>query len=316
MKEDFSNMVLGATSEMKTSNDGLNFVRQGEDLCQIVGGHTVEGELSLGFAVNALVRGDSAITTTELDKGKNATSNGTGEVKGEKVDSPRSAEPVVPPPTPPPKALGVFKKVEGGSIRTGQVVILTKPLGSGIIQAGVMRNACKGTWYEELLTHLETSNQAAAEIIQKMSVKYGEKFFCSCTDVTGFGVAGHLCEMLKSIEDKMIVLDTNTVPIYTGTFELMTLNVYSSLYVKNLQSFAKKCGGIDANNLFHRVLFDPQTSGGLVFTVGEEYANELCTMLRAASGSTMSRVIGRVVSKNSKEYSNNDSVKSTKLYFN
>ena len=47
-------MVLGATSEMKSSNDGLDFVREAEDLCQIVGGHTVEGELSLGFAVIVL----------------------------------------------------------------------------------------------------------------------------------------------------------------------------------------------------------------------------------------------------------------------
>ena len=78
-----------------------------------------------------------------------------------------------------------------GGLKEGDQLILTKPLGSGAILAAWMRGDCRATWFDELVKFLVTPNRDAGLIFDELGVT-------GCTDVTGFGLAGHLLEMLDA----------------------------------------------------------------------------------------------------------------------
>jgi selenide, water dikinase len=138
-----------------------------------------------------------------------------------------------------------------GPPRDGDLLILTKPLGTGVILAADMRAEAKGDWVSLAIESMLLSNRAAAELLQK------EGFHCSgCTDVTGFGFMGHLLEMMKyqphppaeeEEEDELdlnlcirplasspvpcleAVIDLSNIPLLDGARACVELGVLSSL---------------------------------------------------------------------------------------
>ena len=140
----------------------------------------------------------------------------------------------------------------------GQALILTKALGTGALFAADMQRSAKGRWIEGAIASMLQSNRAAADCLKK----YGAT---ACTDVTGFGLAGHLLEMLGRKDNPVNVeLDLGHIPLLSGVEQVLENGFVSSLYERNRQNAIEAIrghGAIATQPLF-QILFDPQTSGG------------------------------------------------------
>lgn len=170
-------------------------------------------------------------------------------------------------------------------LRAGDWLVLTKPLGTGVLFAGHSQWLAKGHWVDMALNSMGHSNGAAAAIMSHYDVS-------ACTDVTGFGVAGHLVEMLQDTPVG-VELDLAGLPLLPGAEELSSEGVKSTLFsenfkvrhrIENLSEFA-------ADPRFE-LLFDPQTAGGLLAGVRPEEARLCLTQLRQAGYPAV--VIGEV----------------------
>jgi selenide,water dikinase len=172
-------------------------------------------------------------------------------------------------------------------MQPGQALILTKPLGIGILFAADMRLRAKGRWLEAAIASMLHSNQEAITCLQQYGVT-------ACTDVTGFGLLGHLLEMVLASQ-VAVELDLESLPLLAGVNEMIQNQIFSSLYPTNLSSarWIEGLDGVSDRPLFP-ILFDPQTAGGLLATVPEHLASTCLTSLQA-KGYQQSRIMGRVV---------------------
>ena len=157
------------------------------------------------------------------------------------------------------------KILKKSNLRKGQKLILTKGLGTGILLAAEMRGMCKGEWMEEAIKSMLKLNEKAVEVALKSNAT-------ACTDVTGFGLMGHLREMV--VASKVVVeLDLDSIPLLQGAVELSDAGVRSSLFDDNMK-LSDAVENIEAKSQkIFPILFDPQTSGGLLFGVPPENAD-------------------------------------------
>ncbi len=142
-------------------------------------------------------------------------------------------------------------------LKPGDKLVLSKPLGTGVILAAAMRNQCDGKIYNAALESMLNPNDHAARLLSKLNIK-------ACTDVTGFGLAGHLQELCHASKCA-VKLHLNNIPLLPGAELLAEQNIKSSLYSQNRKIIAAK--KIDKNinsRAKFDLLFDPQTSGGLL----------------------------------------------------
>jgi selenide,water dikinase len=147
----------------------------------------------------------------------------------------------------------------------GDVLILTKPLGTGTLLAAAMRAKARGVWITEALRVMQQSNGAAASILMDHEATAG-------TDVTGFGLIGHLGEMLRASNlDADVRLDA--LPSLPGAVETLAAGISSSLAPANLR-LRRVIENLDAASAHpaFALLFDPQTAGGLLATVPPAHA--------------------------------------------
>ncbi|MBI9098353.1 MAG: selenide, water dikinase SelD [Spirochaetaceae bacterium] len=158
--------------------------------------------------------------------------------------------------------------------RLNEKLILTKPLGTGIINTALRGGIASERSIEAFIETMRTLNKTAAEISMEYAVS-------SCTDVTGFGLIGHACEMtaeghiglrifshrLQLLPDVLEYAQMGLIP--AGTYRNRD---YRLKYVKNNETLNRST--ID-------LLFDPQTSGGLLLTVREDQADEMCRKMIA-----------------------------------
>jgi selenide, water dikinase len=167
-------------------------------------------------------------------------------------------------------------------LEPGDTLILTKPLGSGALLAAWMRGECRAAWFEPLLAAMLLPNAAAAGIFARAGVS-------ACTDVTGFGLAGHLLEMLdhSRVSARLFARD---IPLYAGFEDVVARGIVSSLHRDNAKVECRLQGG----GPFPAWLFDPQTSGGLLGAVKAGSASTILGQLRD-SGYPHAAVIGEVI---------------------
>lgn len=166
----------------------------------------------------------------------------------------------------------------------GDVLILTKPLGTGTILAGQMRGETAGREYAGALTSMQRESGAAARLLTAHAH--------AMTDVTGFGLAGHLLVMLDA-SGAGARLHLDSVPALAGAERLLAAGVYSSLHPDNAQSACQiEAGpGLLASPKGH-LLFDPQTAGGLLAGVPAAAAGAILEGLREAG--YQAAIIGEV----------------------
>ena len=177
--------------------------------------------------------------------------------------------------------------VEGNPIslagaRPGQKLILTRPLGSGVLFAAEMQGKARGQDVENLLDILELSQGEAAAILKNAGAS-------AMTDVTGFGLAGHLRGMLTQSEVGAS-LDLGSIPIFDGALEMSKSGVRSHLYESNAAAVHVTLDRADPRT---PLIYDPQTAGGLLATVNADKADETVKALRDA-GFAASSIIGTI----------------------
>ena len=153
-------------------------------------------------------------------------------------------------------------------LKIGDRLILTKPLGSGAILAAWMRGECRAAWFTPLIAGMLLSNGPASAIFRDAGV-------AACTDVTGFGLAGHLLEMLDASRVSAQII-TKAVRLYPGFNEVVSRGVVSSLHADNARAACRVQGIAPA------WLFDPQTSGGLLGAVPAEAVARMLEALHHA----------------------------------
>lgn len=151
--------------------------------------------------------------------------------------------------------------------KTDDRLILTKPIGTGIIATAIKRKIADGEAVKTLIEVTTTLNRRAAEIMERFRPN-------ACTDVTGFGLAGHLLEMAKGSRKK-IVIHTDMIPFIKKAREyaLMGLIPGGSYNTKNY-CIKNISIGASVKQVVIDMLFDPQTSGGLVISLPEKKAKE------------------------------------------
>jgi selenide,water dikinase len=172
-------------------------------------------------------------------------------------------------------------------MQPGQVLILTKALGTGTLFAADMRWQAKGYWIDHAILSMLLSNQAAATCLLQHQAT-------ACTDVTGFGLLGHLIEMIQA-SGVAVELNIAAIPILEGALETLQRGIVSSLQPQNLRVCQQIHNLCEIQNHPHfPILFDPQTSGGLLATIPEDQAHACLTSLKGLGYSHTSR-IGRVV---------------------
>ena len=169
----------------------------------------------------------------------------------------------------------------------GDRILLTKPIGTGTLFAADMRHKAKGPWIAAALASMLQSNREAAECL----FAHGAT---ACTDVTGFGLLGHLVEMIKPSHID-VEIDLGAIPFLAGAEETVAAGIFSSLQPENLR-LRRAIRDVESVSKDQRypLIFDPQTSGGLLAGVPEEQAHACLNELRNL-GYTRTAIIGRVL---------------------
>ena len=166
------------------------------------------------------------------------------------------------------------KILRNDGAKPGDALILTKPLGTGILTTANKAGMVEEEVMKRLYVQLTTLNKAAAEVMRNFEVH-------GCTDVTGFGLLGHSYEMAQG-SDTTLHLFPDRIPWHPEAYELAEMGFIPAGAYRN-RSFAE--AGVYAPNTPRAVmdiLFDPQTSGGLLISVSEKDADELLRELRDA----------------------------------
>ena len=172
-------------------------------------------------------------------------------------------------------------------MQPNDALILTKPLGTGTLFAADMRHKAKGRWVQAAIDSMLVSNQAAAECLHRVGAT-------ACTDITGFGLLGHLVEMIKASGCDVIV-DLDALPVLEGAVDTIGAGVFSSLQPQNVRlRRAIRNLSTSSAHAHYPLLFDPQTSGGLLASLPEAKVGE-CLKELQRRGYAQSVVIGRVM---------------------
>lgn len=157
--------------------------------------------------------------------------------------------------------------------RPGDVIILTKPIGTGVISTGIKRATASPEVVAESVATMMTPGKYAAEAIQKFDVK-------GATDVTGFALLGHLWEMACA-SNVLIEIDSTRVPLINGALELAAAGMLTGADKTNREYVGEDVSiaeSIDRNLV--KLFYDPQTAGGLLLAISEDKADDLLSELQ------------------------------------
>ena len=177
-------------------------------------------------------------------------------------------------------------------VEVGDVLILTTPLGTGILNTAIKGEIADEKDYEEAVLVMEYLNKYPADALKKIDVN-------GVTDVTGFGLLGHVLEMAKG-SGCSIEIDGESVPMLRNAREYANMGIIPAGMYKNLDYISPDvsvCEGVKQDIL--DVLYDPQTSGGLLISVPQQRASELIEELRNCKALCYD-IIGRAVEKKEK----------------
>jgi selenide,water dikinase len=169
------------------------------------------------------------------------------------------------------------------------VLLLTRPIGTGVLFAAAMAGAAKPTWLDAALAVMQQSQAPLVEIMAAHGCQ-------ACTDVTGFGLLGHLGEMLAP--GQRVALHPDAIPALPGALELLEHGLSSSLAPANARALVALDGPIVLNGAAtaaeQQLWIDPQTCGPLLAALPDASAQAALAATRAA-GFPQAALIGRVI---------------------
>ena len=184
------------------------------------------------------------------------------------------------------------KKVwKNSSAKVGDVLIITKPIGLGVINTAIKGGIATNEEIADATHTMETLNKYAKRAVENYTIN-------SCTDITGFGLMGHCYEMAKG-SNTTFELDSSNMPILKGALDYANMGLIPKGCYDNKKFVGNNYileNDIDESLL--NVMFNPETSGGLLITVPENEVDDILEKLKEIP--TRFAVIGRVVEKSEK----------------
>ena len=183
------------------------------------------------------------------------------------------------------------KVLSNATSKVGDKLIITKPIGVGILNTAMKEGLVDKEVSEKVIETMIHLNKYAAMSFDNIEVN-------SVTDITGFGLLGHALEMAKA-SNLSIEIDSKEVPILEGAVDMARMGIIPAGMYRNKEYIGKD---VSTNNIateIEDILYDPQTSGGLLISVREELADMLIKDMKK-NGSIEAKVIGEVKEKSSK----------------
>lgn len=176
--------------------------------------------------------------------------------------------------------------------KEGDILIITKQVGTGIVSTAAKVDMASKEACEEAIKVMTTLNRLPKEIMDNYPVH-------ACTDVTGFGLLGHGIEMAEPSEVSF-ELYADEIPYVTESMSLAEMGMIPEGAYKNKKYFDSKVDLSGVKEVYGDLLFDPQTSGGLLYAVEAKYGEEIIKALKDSSLATEVAIIGKVVPKKEK----------------
>jgi selenide, water dikinase len=173
------------------------------------------------------------------------------------------------------------KVVKNSGAQPGDILVLTKPIGTGAISTAIKRGVAKPESVEAAMRAMTTSAAQASQVMQKLGAH-------GCTDITGFGLLGHAFEMAKGSQVTLNI-DSNSVPLLPHVLDLIEQKMLTR-GDRNNRHYVGETVKINesVSSEMQSALFDPQTAGGLLIALAENKADELLKQVEGA------KMIGRV----------------------
>lgn len=170
--------------------------------------------------------------------------------------------------------------------RVGDRLILTKPLGTGILTGAMRKNRADHTAFAQACDQMATTNAVAARVARPFDIS-------AMTDITGFGLAGHGLEMAEG-SDVELHFDAQALPVFPQVLALIEGGVGTGMAKKTASHVGGRlAAGAGVDPHVRTLCFDPQTSGGLLMAIAPEQADEAVANLRAA-GVEAACIVGEV----------------------
>ena len=171
----------------------------------------------------------------------------------------------------------------------GDVLILTKPLGTGIVNTAVKAELASKEAEAEVIGVMTSLNKKAKQIFDRYEIH-------ACTDVTGFGLAGHSLELAKG-SGVTVEIDGAGLPLQAATCEYAKMGLIPEGAYKNRAYAGQDADVSRAEEWLQDIFFDPQTSGGLLVSVTPETAEKILSDFQTEGLDTPYAVVGRVLPK-------------------
>ena len=174
--------------------------------------------------------------------------------------------------------------------KSGDSLILTKPIGSGVLFNANLKKWVSQKAMDECVDTLLALNKTAAEIMKQYDIH-------AATDISGFGIAGHAFEMAMA-SNVCLEIALNDIPVMTEALDMYEKGMSTGVNAYNRQLVSSHARfDIDVPSWHQEIVFDPQTSGGLLVAIPEKQAEELIQKLHSA-GVSIAKIIGNVSNKN------------------
>jgi len=178
------------------------------------------------------------------------------------------------------------KVLRNNSIKPGDSLVLTKALGTGIIATAVKAGLADELIINEFINSMGTLNKKACEVMLRYNIS-------ACTDVTGFGLAGHIFEMLEGNEYS-VTINSGKIPLLFGALENAAMGMIPGGLYRNKKYAGEKCViGESIRSEIADIIYDPQTSGGLLISLPGKEAEQMVEEMKLA-GIVHASVIGDV----------------------
>ena len=174
-----------------------------------------------------------------------------------------------------------------GGAKPGDQLILTKPIGTGIVNTAAKGRLAGEQVIETVARSMAALNKTASEMMLETGVN-------ACTDITGFGLLGHACEMIQDSEVGFKIRSIS-VPIFPETLGLARMGMIPGGTYRNKEFRSGMVDAAGIADVMMDILFDPQTSGGLFISVSADKAGLLLTKLKEA-GMSDAAIVGEVAS--------------------
>lgn len=180
---------------------------------------------------------------------------------------------------------------KNSSSKVGDVLILTKPIGLGIINTAIKGGVATKEEIEDAVNTMETLNKYAKRAVELNTIN-------SCTDITGFGLMGHCFEMAKG-SDTTFILDSKNIPFLKGAVDYANMGLIPKGCYDNKKFVGNNYKLLEeVDEAILNTMFNPETSGGLLLSVPKDEVNEMLDKLKNIP--TKFAVIGEVIERQDK----------------